>query len=145
MHSKLRKSCPTLLWPGELLEWDARPSCKGSSQPRDRSHVSQSPALAGRFFTTSLTFGQTKADIHLSTHKVLLPSKEDRILVLTTWWALALSSKPSLRVKEVMWFYCFLGLQFAKDSNLIWQMLNGVINYIVCLKSVGVLHIEGFY
>ena len=29
------------------------PSSKGSSQPRDRTYVSMSPALAGRFFTTS--------------------------------------------------------------------------------------------
>ena len=29
------------------------PFSKGSSQPRDRTHISQSPALAGGFFTTS--------------------------------------------------------------------------------------------
>ena len=48
-----------------ILEWDARPSSMESSQSMDQTHVSQSPALAGRFFTTSLTFGQAKADTHL--------------------------------------------------------------------------------
>ena len=35
------------------------PSSKGSSQPRDRSEVSISPALAGEFFTTSTTWEDT--------------------------------------------------------------------------------------
>ena len=37
MHAEQLQSCPTL----------------GSSGPRDRTHISMSPALAGRFFTTS--------------------------------------------------------------------------------------------
>ena len=36
-----------------VLEWVAMPSSRGSSQPRDQIHVSLSPALVGRFFTTS--------------------------------------------------------------------------------------------
>ena len=32
------------------------PSYRGSSRPRDQTHVSQSPALAGGFFTTSATW-----------------------------------------------------------------------------------------
>ena len=36
-----------------ILEWVALPSSRGSSQPRDRTLVSLSPALAGGFFTTS--------------------------------------------------------------------------------------------
>ena len=31
-----------------ILEWVAMPCCRGSSQPRDRTHVSR---IAGRFFT----------------------------------------------------------------------------------------------
>ena len=39
------------------LEWVAMPSSRGSSQPRDQTHVSlMSPALAGGFFTTSATW-----------------------------------------------------------------------------------------
>ena len=32
------------------------PSSRGSSQPRDRTHISKSPALAGEFFTTNATW-----------------------------------------------------------------------------------------
>ena len=39
-----------------ILEWVATPSSRGSSRPRDRTWVSMSPALAGRFFTTSATW-----------------------------------------------------------------------------------------
>ena len=38
-----------------ILEWVAMTLSRGSSWPRDRTHVS-SPALAGRFFTTSSTW-----------------------------------------------------------------------------------------
>ena len=36
-------------------EWVAISSPRGSSQPRDLTHVSCVPALAGEFFTTSAT------------------------------------------------------------------------------------------
>ena len=36
-----------------ILEWVAIFSSRGSSRPRDRTWVSSTPALAGRFFTTS--------------------------------------------------------------------------------------------
>ena len=35
-----------------ILEWDAMPSSKGSSQPRNRTHVSCGCCIAGQFFTT---------------------------------------------------------------------------------------------
>ena len=38
-----------------ILKWVAMPSSRGSSPPRNQTHVSQSPALAGGFFTTSPT------------------------------------------------------------------------------------------
>ena len=37
-----------------ILEWVAFPSSRGSSQPRDRTHVSR---IAGRFFTSWATVG----------------------------------------------------------------------------------------
>ena len=40
-----------------ILEWTAMLSSRGSSSPRDRTHVSMPPALAGRFFTTTATWG----------------------------------------------------------------------------------------
>ena len=36
--------------------WSGLPSSKGSSQPRDQTPSLRSPALAGRFFTTSATW-----------------------------------------------------------------------------------------
>ena len=60
------QSCPTLCNPmdcsppgssvhgilqGRTLEWAATSSSRGSSPPRDRTHVSCGSCLAGRFFT----------------------------------------------------------------------------------------------
>ena len=36
-----------------ILEWVAIPFSRGSSWPRDQTHISMSPALAGGLFTTS--------------------------------------------------------------------------------------------
>ena len=68
LYAKSRQSCLTLCDPRDrsppvssvsgilqarILEWVAMPSSRGSSWPRDQTHVSwKSPALAGRFFTT---------------------------------------------------------------------------------------------
>ena len=56
---KVAQSCPTLRDPmdytvygilqARILEWVAFPFARGSSQPRDRTQVSQ---IAGRFFTS---------------------------------------------------------------------------------------------
>ena len=52
-------------WPGfsdhgifqrRILEWVAISYSKGSFLPRDQSHISVSPALAGGFFTTGATW-----------------------------------------------------------------------------------------
>ena len=62
------QSCPTLCnpmdcrrpgpvhgdSPGEILEWVAMPSSRGSSPPRDWTRVSCGSCIAGRFFTTEL-------------------------------------------------------------------------------------------
>ena len=66
MHAwSVTQSCLTLCDPKSLpgssvqgvfqariLEWVAISYSRGSSQPRDGTHVSVSPALTGRFFTT---------------------------------------------------------------------------------------------
>ena len=69
--AKLLQSCPTLCNPvdhsllgssvhrilqARILKWVAMPFSRGSSRPRDRIPISQSPALAGGFFTTSATW-----------------------------------------------------------------------------------------
>ena len=38
-----------------ILEWVVIPSSRGSSQPRDQTLISMSPALSGEFFTISAT------------------------------------------------------------------------------------------
>ena len=69
--AKLLQSCLTLCNPMDrsppgcsvhrilqtrILKWVAMPSSRESSQPRDRILSLSSPALAGRFFTTSATW-----------------------------------------------------------------------------------------
>ena len=71
MHANLRQSCLTLCHPvnhslpgssvhGILqerrLEWVAVPSSRRSSWPRDKTYISQSPALTGRLSTTRVTW-----------------------------------------------------------------------------------------
>ena len=60
------QSCPTLnstgrispfssihgIFPAKTLEWVAMPSSRGSSRPRDRTHISYISCIAGRFFTS---------------------------------------------------------------------------------------------
>ena len=70
MHAKSLQSCPTLCntmdcsLPGSyvhwtlqvrMLEWVVMPSSRTSSQPRDQTHISMFPALAGRFFAIRAT------------------------------------------------------------------------------------------
>ena len=65
--AKLLQSCPTLWDPmdcsppgssvhgllqARILEWVAMPSSRGHSQPRNRTWVSCSSCITGRFFTT---------------------------------------------------------------------------------------------
>ena len=71
MRVKSLQLCPTLCDPMDcsppgssvqrilqagILKWVVLSFSRGSSQPRDRTHVSMSPALAGRFFTISATW-----------------------------------------------------------------------------------------
>ena len=48
-----------------ILEWVATSYSSGSSQPRDRTRVSVSPALGGRFFTTTATWEAPAIYIHI--------------------------------------------------------------------------------
>ena len=66
----ITQSCPTLWDPmdcnpsgssaygilqARILEWIAIPFSRGYSWPRDRTHISCSPCMAGKFFITSAT------------------------------------------------------------------------------------------
>ena len=65
IHAKLLQSCLTPCNPmdcsppgpsvhgilqARILEWVAMPSSRGSSPPRDRTHISYDSCIAGRFF-----------------------------------------------------------------------------------------------
>ena len=41
-----------------ILGWVAIPVSRGSSPPRDQTHISMSPALAGGFFTANATWAE---------------------------------------------------------------------------------------
>ena len=45
-----------LIFQVKILEWVAMSSFRGSSQPRDGTCISMSPAFAGRFFIISVTW-----------------------------------------------------------------------------------------
>ena len=70
---KVTQSCPTLCNPmvcvvhgtlqARILEWVAFPFSRGSSQPRDQTQVSH---IAGRFFTSSTTWGTLKVKVKVS-------------------------------------------------------------------------------
>ena len=96
--AKSLQSCPTLCDPIEcnspgssvhgilqarIMDWVAMSSFRGSSPPRDQTQVSMSLALAGRFFTTSMTWEtHQKFAIHL---KLIHKSSNTpiKILILT--------------------------------------------------------------
>ena len=65
-----------------ILKWVAMPFSRGSSRPRDRIPISQSPALAGGFFTTSATWEAHKAIIlqFKKTKRVKFAKKDKH------WW-----------------------------------------------------------
>ena len=65
-----------------ILEWVAMPSPMESSQPRDWTHVSMSPALAVRFFTTSAT---RDTQVHYSYDNVLYVIKHPLSLYIVAW------------------------------------------------------------
>ena len=73
------------LLPGGQEYWSELPMpfSRGSSRPRDQTQVSMSPALAGRFFTISMTWETPqKLEIHLK----LIPKSSNtpiKILILT--------------------------------------------------------------
>ena len=73
LQVKVTQSCLTLCDPmdcshlgssahrilqARILEWVTISFSRGSSQPRDQTHISMSPALAGGFFTANATWAE---------------------------------------------------------------------------------------
>ena len=82
MCTVLLQSCPTLCNPMEpasssvhgilqarILEWAAMPFSRGSSQPRNQTHISVS-CIAGRFFSISAARG-AHSDVLIFTERQL--------------------------------------------------------------------------
>ena len=76
----------------KILEWVAMPSSRGSSQPRDQTHISMSPALAGRFFTSSATWEALISSVQLLSHVWLF---------VTPWTAGNQASQSLLKLPEL--------------------------------------------
>ena len=97
LPAKTLQSCPNSLQPydcsppgfsvhgilqARILEWVAMPSFRLSSRPRNWTHISVSPALAGGFFTTSVprqpykSYGRKAEERRLSLNP-RLPGMED--------------------------------------------------------------------
>ena len=101
MHAKSLQLCWTLCYPmdcsppgssvhgillARILEWVAIFVSRGSSPPRSQTHVFMSPALAGRFFTTSTTWETL----------LLLLSRFSRVRLFATPWTAAHQAPPSM-------------------------------------------------
>ena len=113
--TKSLQSCPTLFDPmdhsqlvssvhgilqARIPEWVA--FSRGSFQRRNQTHVSMSPALAGRFFTTSTTWGALQWNIR--------PFAAQPALICHHhygWCSSFFASSTSLHV-----LFCFLSFQF---------------------------------
>ena len=77
-----------------IVEWVAMPSCRGSSRPRDQTHISCLSCLAGRLF---LLLSHQESCIHTHTHththtrhtmhtpRTIIPDKEETLPFETTW------------------------------------------------------------
>ena len=105
-----------------ILEWVSVPSSRGSSRPRDQTHVSLClPALVGRFFTTSMRRAWQPTPVFLpgEFHEQRRPGglqstgsqrvghnwvTKHRITTSTTWEARALMGYPlSTRLYSELW------------------------------------------
>ena len=129
MCAKSLQLCPTLCDPvvcslpdssvheilqARILEWVS--FSRGSSWPRDRTHVFSSPSLEGSFFTTSTTWeahkSHTHTHTHTHTHRVIIQSE---FCIFRDWhWALRSTSVPEAPAVTV------IGQQLPDAVGLSW-------------------------
>ena len=93
-----------------ILEWVAMPSSRGSSQPRNRTHIGRfnwlmSPTSTGRFFTTSTT-GEARHGLHGHLQSDPYPGCLSQALFPLLLW-LALSSSPTPSTLWRSWYKLF--------------------------------------
>ena len=88
-----------------IQEWVAIPFSRGSSQPRDRTHIS---CITGRFFTIWVTRDATSKPLPLDTHHSRTEFSECSSNITPEW--LKCRRKPC---------HTLLGVNFCKDSQVI--------------------------
>ena len=88
------------------------PSSRGSSQPRDRTRVSVSPALAGGFFTTSTTWeAQFLFQLHLNPQLFASLKAMNKLLTMILLW------------RYPVLFY--LKIKCMRQALVLWEDLEG--------------------
>ena len=119
--AKLLQSCPTLCDPmdyslpgssvhgilqARILEWVAVPSSRGSSGPRDRTHVSSSSCMVGRFFMLNHQVNSS------------IPSRDYYILLYSL-----LASQLKKTAASEMFSFILLLYQLSQNSDWILIVL----------------------
>ena len=138
VHAKSFQSCLTLcdcmgcsppgssahgVLQARILEWVAVPFSRGSSQPRDRTHVClHFSALVGRFFTTSTTWEAPYVCVCVCVCVCVY----DHVFIIY-WWALRLPLHIFLSLKY-SWFtmLCYFygcSVQWFKYTYVLFQIL----------------------
>ena len=102
MHCSLPDSSVHGILQARILEWVAIPFSRGSSQPKNQTHVSGSPPLAGRFFITSTQWTEEPGRLRfLGLQRIRddLATKQQEI-----WVSPIVSAQPSKHL-----YGCFCG------------------------------------
>ena len=114
MHAKLLQLCLILCHPtghsppgssvhgilqAGILKWVAVPSSRGSSQPRNHTQVSCSPALASGFFTTNATWEvHSLTIICLGPHNGVWGFNYKLLFISSQFWRLEVQYQDASRV-----------------------------------------------
>ena len=120
-----------------ILEWVVMPSSRGSSQPRDWTHVSMSPALAGGFFTTSDTWEDKSNKISFLFFSLSVISKELHLLMSIMKKSY---DQPRQHIKKWRHYFENKGLStqsygFSSSHIWMWELKNWCF-WIVVLEKV---------
>ena len=136
MHAKSPQSCPTLCdpmycsppsfsvhgdSPDKNLEWVATSSSRGSSWPKDWTHMSCVSCTAGRFFTTSTTW-EVQEDVYV--YYLIRPGCCDKNIIEWVIQASKVTSHSSegwkVQGQSICKFCVYIGLMFwFADDHLL--------------------------
>ena len=130
-HVRLFVTSWTIAWPGSsvrgilqarILEWIAMPFSRGSSQPRDQTHISHVFCIGTGLFTTNATWGA------LQNHSAVYKGRTLRTILLRTLLAAevdtylgtpALHTAPKPHVcRQALW-----GTRLTGSHGKTWRTL----------------------